>query len=125
LKCFKKSPITEEEGYSLLFYQERIREYTNSSFSSVNCSFQGIRRVEQKPEQYNGNCDTLWNFTEKIQIKEKVTHIEEEGILVTCDDQGQNGTNIYKNVHVFIQPIRVQHKRAKFKVCYGAAYISE
>ncbi|XP_068218699.1 uncharacterized protein [Palaemon carinicauda] len=115
LVCSNKLPLTEASGLSLFLHDERLQSY-GSSKKSVHCFYRGILRVEENPLNYSMDCDRKWTLTEKVSIKNKITSITEDGILVTCNDAG---TPIYENVHYFIQPLRAQEKRQKFKAEFG------
>lgn len=112
--CSTKRPLTEAEGLFLHLYKDRIKDY-NTSWEDLKCTYQGIRRIQQDPEKYNRNCDKVSKLTPSVSINQELTVIDEDGILVTCTDTTQNKSIVYKDIHYFIQPRRVQGKREKFK----------
>ncbi|XP_066973534.1 uncharacterized protein [Macrobrachium rosenbergii] len=115
LVCSSKLPLTEASGLSLLLHGDRLKAY-GSSKKTVRCYYQGISRVEENPSNYSMECDRKWTLTERVSIKNKITSIKEDGVLVTCNDAG---TPFYENVHYFIQPLRAQEKRQRFKAAFG------
>lgn len=55
--CGTKDPLTLEGDLMLKFYPEHFWQYGLPSQNSLNCSYQGILRIEQDPDNYNGNAD--------------------------------------------------------------------
>ncbi|XP_053654065.1 uncharacterized protein [Cherax quadricarinatus] len=111
--CSTLRPLTDTDRLMLRVYKERVEEY-GLTWESINCSYQGIRRIQQDPNRYDWNCDKISKLKEnKIPINSN-TPILEDGILVKCLDVN-NMTVIYKNVHYFLQPDRVHKKRLRFE----------
>ncbi|XP_068235936.1 uncharacterized protein [Palaemon carinicauda] len=115
LSCSDKPPLTEESGVSLIYFEERIHFYGVSN-ASVQCFYNGIKRLEELGN-YTKSCDEKWSIEKKIKINERVTPLLEDAILVKCiytTPKGK-GKSIYENVHFFIQSSRIEKKREKFK----------
>ncbi|XP_042205989.1 uncharacterized protein LOC121855184 isoform X2 [Homarus americanus] len=116
--CSTRRPLTETQGLLLVVYKERAVDY-GVTWESLNCSYRGIKRIQQNPVKYNSNCDKTSVLHEVIPIKEESAIVDEDGILVTCQEE-TNGTNtVYKNVHYFVQPRVVRDKRKKFQEDHG------
>ncbi|XP_068217916.1 uncharacterized protein [Palaemon carinicauda] len=113
LICSKTKPLTEVSGLNLLFYKERLRSY-KSSLETVKCYYQGIQRVEEDPKKYSKDCDRKYKLKEKVLFKSAETKINEDAVVVKCEDSKKKKV-IYKDVHYFIQPSKVQKKMEKFK----------
>lgn len=114
--CSARRPLTETKGLVLRAFPDRAGDY-HVTWASINCSYQGIRRIQQDPNRYNTNCDKDSRVKESIiAITSRETAIQEDGILVRCT---HNSTLIYKNVHYFLQPNRVQDKRDQFQKAHG------
>lgn len=114
LVCSKRPPLTEESGLKLIFFEERIHLY-GSSTKSLNCSYQGILRVNQSPDYHSGLSDSRFVLMRKRQIEKRETQMDYDSVLVTCYDFRLSPSRIYRSVHFFIQPSRAKEKRKKFK----------
>ncbi|XP_068246950.1 uncharacterized protein [Palaemon carinicauda] len=115
LVCSKRPPLTEESGLTLIFYEERIPLY-GSSAESLNCFYQGILRVTQSLDDYDAKMDSKNVLMAKRPILKRVTEINYDGIVVTCNDSRLSSGKLYRNIHFFIQPSRAKEKREKFKI---------
>lgn len=118
LKCSDKPPLTEESGVSLIFFEERLHFYGVSN-ASARCFYSGIERVEEQGN-YTKTCDEKWNIKKEVQIRQRVTPMAEDGILVKCMKMPlKKKKTFYENVHFFIQPRRIKRKREEFKANFG------
>ncbi|KAK7082627.1 hypothetical protein SK128_001787, partial [Halocaridina rubra] len=113
--CDPKEPLTEASGLILKYFPERAWQYGLAPNATLNCSYQGILRIEQDPDNYNMNCDRQWKLNDiKIPINQSESFVEQDdGILVICSTE--NEKIIYKNVHYYIQPKRYLEKRLKYE----------
>ncbi|XP_042203002.1 uncharacterized protein LOC121853127 [Homarus americanus] len=114
IACSAKRPLTETRGLFLVLHKEHAEDY-GATQESLNCSYRGIRRIQQDPVKYNHKADKNSQLRANILlVTEESTPIHEDGIYVTCQDTDSKDTTVYKNVHYFLQPKRVKEKREKF-----------
>ncbi|CAL4152656.1 unnamed protein product, partial [Meganyctiphanes norvegica] len=118
--CGKERPLTSVSGLTLRLHYEHLKDYDKAEGGQdFLCYYQGIQRIEENPEKYDGNADKKQRLLDKVFLKSILTDINEDGILVTCTIKQENVTTIYENVHTFMQPRRAKVKKEKFKETGG------
>lgn len=113
--CSRRRPLTEVRGLSLLLHRDRAEEYGVAE-DGLSCVYQGIVRVEQDPKNFTMDCDKKFGLKKKVLLRDAVTPIDEDGVLVSCHS---NVKKLYETVHYFLQPRRSEAKRKRFQEKHG------
>ncbi|XP_066942843.1 uncharacterized protein [Macrobrachium rosenbergii] len=117
ITCSPKTPLTEDEDKLLKFKLDMIWQYGLQTWEQLNCSYQGIVRINQDPRNYNGQADRRQKLKESIPIINPTTTIlDENAIVVTCYLTNNTSKNVvYRNIHYFIQPSVYEEKMKRYQ----------
>ncbi|XP_064113598.1 uncharacterized protein LOC135220263 [Macrobrachium nipponense] len=117
ITCSPKTPLTEDEDKLLKFKLDMIWQYGLQTWEQLNCSYQGIVRINQDPQHYNGQADRGQKLKESVPITSPITPIlDENAIVVTCYSQNSTDNNVvYRNLHYFIQPSVYEEKMKRYQ----------